>query len=287
MYECRHCGTSLPRNFCLQNQWKRFLLTAPCALPTTDCRVASFKQDLRHTSLGHLCMGETDWAKLPYQKQNWRLWSRNWGVWTELVVPMGIVSIHMWFQILLIFVNKLASSSSSSLSSSSFYPFSCPTLMVWMSEFMFQPTRWKAKPPSLAQTWTDWRVLKMDRDMQTNNGNPLMAQSVTQNWNERNLFAKINTKIAWILNAPFSQLGKKQGGGGGGYNTHLPKFHECIAWHIKVQNIHFLASFTAASWIFPGVECFFIHWLPWILPFLFSIQPSCVSTAIFSARRTV
>ena len=69
MYECRHCGTSLPRNFCLQNQWKRFLLTAPCALPTTDCRVASFKQDLRHTSLGHLCMGETDWAKLPYQKQ--------------------------------------------------------------------------------------------------------------------------------------------------------------------------------------------------------------------------
>ena len=105
--------------------------------------------------------------------------------------------------------------------------------------------------------------------MQTNNGNPLMAQSVTQNWNERNLFAKINTKIAWILNAPFSQLGKKQGGGGGGggYNTHLPKFHECIAWHIKVQNMHFLASFTAASWIFPGVECFFIHWLPWILPF--------------------
>ena len=95
-----------------------------------------------------------------------------------------------------------------------------------------------------------------------------MAQSVTQNWNERNLFAKINTKIAWILNAPFSQLGKKQGGGGGGgYNTHLPKFHECIAWHIKVQNMHFLASFTAASWIFPGVECFFIHWLPWILPF--------------------
>ena len=111
--------------------------------------------------------------------------------------------------------------------------------------------------------------------MQTNNGNPLMAQSVTQNWNEQNLFAKINTKIAWILNASFSQLGKKQGGGG--YNTHLPKFHECIAWHIKVQNIHFLASFTAASWIFPGVECSFHPLAALDSAIQFSIQPSCVS----------